>query len=114
MKGSLSRLTQGLRIAVWLTGLIGAASLPGAIVAQDGAVSMASLSNETAASYVAQPLTSGTSAVPIVMLGLSIDEQLYRRAYDDVSDLDGDGLLDIGYRNALDYLGYFDPALCYV
>ncbi|WP_428382950.1 pilus assembly protein [Nevskia ramosa] len=113
MNRPMSRLARGLRVAAWLTGLIGAASLTGAIVAQDGAVSMASLSNETAASYVAQPLTSGTSAVPIVMLGLSVDEQLYRRAYDDVSDLDGDGLLDTGYRNTLDYLGYFDPSLCY-
>ncbi|MDP3295573.1 MAG: hypothetical protein Q8M37_12675 [Nevskia sp.] len=110
----MNRLARSLRIAAALAGLIGVAMLPGAIVAQENtADSLASLSIETAASYNAQPLTSGTSAVPIVMLGLSIDEQLHRRAYDDSSDLDGDGRLDTGYRNGLDYLGYFDPALCY-
>ncbi len=94
----------------WLGALLALVNLSADSVA-DG--SDASLSMESPSLYQALPLTSGNGATPIVMLGLGLDESLYRRAYDDHSDLDGDGLVDAGYRDALDYAGYFDPGLCY-
>ncbi|MFD0322449.1 pilus assembly protein [Lysobacter gummosus] len=62
------------------------------------------------------PLYLATSVPPLMMMVASRDEQLFERAYDDYSnlgDVDGDGLLDPTYNNAVDYEGYFDPYLCY-
>ncbi|MEX2049861.1 MAG: PilC/PilY family type IV pilus protein, partial [Steroidobacteraceae bacterium] len=40
--------------------------------------------------------------------------KLYYEAYNDHSDLDGDGVLDIGYKpTEIDYYGYFDSFKCY-
>jgi len=94
----------------WLGALLALVNLSADSVAEG---SHASLSLESLSTYQALPLTSGNGATPIVMLGLGLDESLYRRAYDDHSDLDGDGLVDAGYRDALDYAGYFDSGLCY-
>ena len=41
------------------------------------------------------------------------DHKLYYEAYNDASDLDGDGVLDVGYNSVLDYYGYFDCHTCY-
>lgn len=90
----------------------GSATLPGASVAQRSVV-LAHLSLESASDFVAQPLTSSSIVTPLVMLGLGIDEKAYRRAYDDLVDLDGDGVIDTGYSNAVSYAGYFDAELCY-
>ncbi|HEY7884558.1 MAG TPA: PilC/PilY family type IV pilus protein [Cellvibrionaceae bacterium] len=57
--------------------------------------------------FLAQPVR------PIVMLNMSNDHQLYFKAYDDYSDLDGDGELDITYNNDFAYYGYFNSDLCY-
>lgn len=59
------------------------------------------------------PLFLTTAAEPLVMLALSNDEQLYHKAYTDFDDVDGDGLLDIGYKDTISYYGYFDPLKCY-
>jgi type IV pilus assembly protein PilY1 len=59
------------------------------------------------------PLFLTTSAEPLVMLALSNDEQLYHKAYTDFDDVDGDGLLDITYKDTIAYYGYFDPKKCY-
>ena len=50
---------------------------------------------------------------PMVMLDISKDQQLFKKAYNDYSDLDGDGQLETGYKHAIDYYGYFDPTKCY-
>ena len=61
-----------------------------------------------------EPLYLGTSAAPLNMLVLGRDHKLYYEAYNDASDLDGDGVLNVGYEpDALDYLGYFDSYKCY-
>ena len=57
--------------------------------------------------FLAQPVT------PIVMLNMSNDHQLFFKAYDDYSDLDGDGSVDTTYMNDYDYYGYFDSLKCY-
>lgn len=53
------------------------------------------------------------STQPRVMLLLSRDHELTKKAYTDYSDLDGDGILDTTYNNAVDYYGYFDSDKCY-
>jgi type IV pilus assembly protein PilY1 len=42
------------------------------------------------------------------------DHKLYYEAYNDASDLNGDGIIDVGYSPGIDYYGYFDSYKCYV
>ncbi len=58
------------------------------------------------------PLISNTSA-PLVMLVMSVDHELFKKAYSDYTDLDADGQLDTTYVDSFDYLGYFDSNWCY-
>jgi type IV pilus assembly protein PilY1 len=65
---------------------------------------------------------------PLNMLIVGRDHKLYYEAYNDASDLDGDGTLDIRYKGyelkspappapespyKIDYFGYFDSFKCY-
>ena len=50
---------------------------------------------------------------PMIMLNMSKDHQLFYRAYDEFSDLDGDGLPETTYKHAFTYYGYFDSFKCY-
>ena len=59
------------------------------------------------------PLFLSAAVNPQVMLTLSNDHQLYFKAYDDYSDLSGDGLPDTTYVHDIEYFGYFDPHKCY-
>ncbi|MFH1491473.1 MAG: hypothetical protein ABII06_21400, partial [Pseudomonadota bacterium] len=56
-------------------------------------------------------LTSGVP--PLVMLVMGRNHKLYYEAYNDASDLNEDGQLDIRYTSSIDYYGYFDPYKCY-
>lgn len=58
-------------------------------------------------------LSVAHTARPILMLALSNDAQWFRRAYDDITDLDQDGQIEVTYKNSYAYYGYFDPDLCY-
>jgi len=69
-----------------------------------------------------QPLGAAPSQVPIflmsgtesmVMLNMSNDHELFFKAYDDYSDVDGDGTADRTYNHSIDYYGYFDSTTCY-
>ncbi|WP_170799056.1 pilus assembly protein [Stutzerimonas stutzeri] len=60
------------------------------------------------------PLFLNAPVAPIVMLNMSKDHQLFFKAYDDYSDANNDGVLDITYNHAIDYYGYFDSQKCYV
>ncbi|MBK1694432.1 hypothetical protein CKO09_06720 [Chromatium weissei] len=61
------------------------------------------------------------AAPPLTMLIMGKDHTLYYEAYNDASDLNGDGVLDVGYKpdmkdangKPIDYFGYFDSHLCY-
>lgn len=69
-----------------------------------------------AATNLAQaPLfVSGAAAPPLNMLVMGRDHTLYYEAYNDASDLNDDGVLDVGYKPiTIDYYGYFDSHLCY-
>ncbi len=80
------------------------------------------------------PLFIGGNGTPLTMLVMGRDHKLYYEAYNDASDLNGDGVTDVGYKPdlkewnittgtckkdannnciPLDYYGYFDSHKCY-
>lgn len=68
------------------------------------------------------PLYLSPAVAPLNMLVVGRDHKLYYEAYNDASDLDGDGKIDFGYKGYLpnppagrgiDYYGYFDSYKCY-
>lgn len=67
----------------------------------------------TGTNLASRPLYIGAAVAPVVMLNVTKDHQLYYRAYNDYTDLDGDGVMDTGYKKTIDYYGYFDPKKCY-
>lgn len=67
----------------------------------------------SAVELTSSPLFLNTPVSPIVMLNMSKDHQLFFKAYDDYSDVNGDGTADLTYTHAIDYYGYFDSQKCY-
>ncbi|MHA7835778.1 MAG: hypothetical protein ACX94A_14990, partial [Algiphilus sp.] len=63
--------------------------------------------------YSSLPATSVETAQPQAMITLSKDHQLFLRAYNDYTDLDGDGDIETNYQHAFRYYGYFDDNKCY-
>jgi len=59
------------------------------------------------------PYLSEIKGAPMVMINLSRDHQLFFKAYNEYSDLDGDGIVDIQYKHSYKYYGYFDNLRCY-
>ncbi|GAB1623634.1 hypothetical protein AAOGI_36840 [Agarivorans albus] len=60
------------------------------------------------------PLYVATTPAPMVMLVMGRDHTLYYEAYNDASDLNGDGNLNIHYDPVnINYYGYFDSNRCY-
>lgn len=72
-----------------------------------------SYANVDMGNYCYVPPSIATSVPPLVMLVMGRDHKLYYEAYNDASDLDGDGRLDVGYKHSITYYGYFDPYKCY-
>jgi type IV pilus assembly protein PilY1 len=71
-------------------------------------------SAETASDYSLVPPFVTTGVPPLVMLVMGRDHKLYYEAYNDASDLDGDGSIDQYYKpGKIDYYGYFDSYKCY-
>ena len=60
-----------------------------------------------------QPIYLGAAIPPQVMINMTKDQQLYKKAYNDYSDLDGDGALETTYKHSIGYYGYFDSFKCY-
>lgn len=67
----------------------------------------------TVADYQDSPLFLGTKVPPLVMLVMGRDHKLYYEAYNDASDLNEDGTLDVGFDPNIEYYGYFDSYKCY-
>src|ERR1035437_5459008 len=59
------------------------------------------------------PLYLGAAIQPLVMLDITKDQNLYKKAYDDYTDLKGDGWAETTYDHTIDYYGYFDSYKCY-
>ncbi len=65
------------------------------------------------AAIAQSPLFLTQDVPPIVLLTMGRDHKLYYEAYNDATDLNGDGTLDIGYQPSINYYGYFDSFKCY-
>lgn len=75
---------------------------------------MAGLSAHHVVAQMAQaPLISSQAVAPLVLLTVGRDEKLSFPAYNDYSDIDGDGVTDVGYKPNILYYGYFDSYKCY-
>lgn len=59
------------------------------------------------------PVNTNPNATPLVMLTMSRDHSLFFPAYDNVSDLDGDGIIDFRFKPTFEYLGLYNPYYCY-
>ncbi len=59
------------------------------------------------------PLQAAQVSKPLTMLTLGRDHTLFYEAYNDASDIDGDGTLDIRFKPTITYYGLFDSYLCY-
>jgi type IV pilus assembly protein PilY1 len=60
------------------------------------------------------PLFLTASAQPAVLLNMGRDHKLYYEAYNDASDINGDGIIDVRYSpTTIDYFGLFDSFKCY-
>lgn len=67
----------------------------------------------SSADFSMQPPVLTTRETPLVMLGLSVDNQLFYKAYTDYTDIDSDGAIETTYDDSFDYYGYFDSSWCY-
>src|SRR5690606_38189636 len=108
----------------------------GAVGAVAGGATVATIAVKSAPVFFAgdtrvpaqTPLYMRDAVPPLNMLVMGKDHKIYYEAYNDASDLDGDGVLDVGYRGwelkspapvdesspyKIDYFGYFDSFLCY-
>lgn len=59
------------------------------------------------------PFLVGERVPPLLMLAITKDQQLFKKAYDDFSDLNRDGVTDTTYSHVIDYYGHFDSYKCY-
>lgn len=59
------------------------------------------------------PLLALKSAPGLVMLTMSRDHRLFYVAYNDASDLNGDGVPDVGFKPTITYYGNFVSNRCY-
>lgn len=59
------------------------------------------------------PLVATQAAVPLSMLTVGRDHTLFYEAYNDASDIDGDGTLDVRFKPEITYYGLFDSTVCY-
>jgi type IV pilus assembly protein PilY1 len=60
-----------------------------------------------------QPLSAQPVATPMIMMALGRDHRLFYEAYNDASDIDGDGTVEIRFKPSITYLGLFNSKYCY-
>ena len=100
INSSFAALTNGLLSRLALSALAGIAmALSGAAFAQ---VDLAKA-----------PLLTLKTAPGLVMLTMGRDLPLFKAAYNDVNDLDGDGVPDLFFKPGFRYEGYFAYDRCY-
>ena len=76
-------------------------------------VSVALVPSVGRAQMAQAPLIASQPVAPLVLLTVGRDEKLSFPAYNDYSDIDGDGITDVGYKPNIRYYGYFDSYKCY-
>ena len=77
------------------------------------ALAWAGVSAHTNNEFSSTPVNLTQNVTPQVMITSSNDHQLFFKAYNDYSDLDGDGTPETTYSHEIDYYGYFDSSKCY-
>lgn len=60
-----------------------------------------------------KPLNATARAKPMTMLVAGKDHKFFYEAYNDASDINGDGRLDVRFDPAITYYGLYDSGLCY-
>ena len=73
----------------------------------------ASISSAQTIDLAKAPLLTLKTAPGLVMLTMGRDLSLYKAAYNDLVDLDGDGVIDIYFMPVFRYEGYFAYNRCY-
>ncbi len=68
---------------------------------------------QTTVNIATVPLLALKSAPGLVMLTMSRDHRLFYAAYNDTSDINGDGVVDVGFKPAITYYGNFVSDRCY-
>lgn len=63
--------------------------------------------------WPSKPLGATVSARPMTMLVASKDHKFFYEAYNDASDINGDGTLDTHFKPGIEYYGLYDSKLCY-
>lgn len=71
------------------------------------------VSAQTMQNYTAYPPFMNQTVPPLVMLVMDKDHRQFLRAYNDITDMDGDGVIDTTYKDTIAYDGYFDWTKCY-
>jgi type IV pilus assembly protein PilY1 len=98
------RHSRGASARVWLaSGLLALTSMLAAVPAVA----------QTTVALAQAPLLALKSAPGLVMLTMSRDHRLFYAAYNDTSDIDGDGTVDVGFNPAITYYGNFVSDRCY-
>lgn len=69
----------------------------------------------TSSQFASTPpaINTASNTKPLAMLVMGNDHQLFYKAYNDWSDLDGDSVIETTYKHSFDYYGYFDSYKCY-
>ena len=78
-----------------------------------GAVWLAPAAQAQTVTLAQTPLLALKTAPGLVMLTLSRDHRLFYAAYSDTSDIDGDGVVDVGFKPTITYYGNFVSDRCY-
>lgn len=99
---NLRSLNQGARRLALLLGAVLLAGLGGAFQAAAAPLLIPNV-----------PLTATVNAKPMTMLIAGRDHRLFYEAYNDASDIDGDGVLDVRFKPSITYYGLFDSKVCY-
>ena len=94
----------------WQGLLLSLASLP-ALWSPDSQAG--NLSHALMSTFASSPIEIVQTVPPIVMLTMSMDHQYFFKAYNDFTDLKGDGNVERTYDNTFDYYGYFHAHRCY-
>ncbi len=106
---------KAVRNWLWREGSVGFWVASGllAAVALLAAAPMAQAQTATTVPLAQAPLLALKSAPGLVMLTMSRDHRLFYAAYNDTSDINGDGVVDVGFNPAITYYGNFVSDRCY-
>ena len=99
-------LSMGVSLKFFASGWLLAASVFATLMGSNTA-------NAQTLNLAQSPLLTLKTAPGLVMLNMGRDLALYKAAYNDVNDLDGDGIPDIFFKPAYKYEGYFATNRCY-